>query len=76
MMITHRPWTKKELKSVIDLHARQGSKLPASAVLEETSMFGPEIKPERGIPVCLNHPKRTCFAQVDIDADLNIVGVK
>lgn len=76
MMITHRPWTKKELKERIKELAAKGEVLPAHRVLAETSMFGPELKPNTQPAVCLNHPKRTTFAQVKIDANGNIVGVK
>lgn len=38
---------------------------------EETSFFGPEYKP--GVPasycVCMDHPKRSKFANITVDAD-------
>jgi len=76
MMITHRTWTKKELKERIKEAATTGVPIPAARILCETSMFGPEMRPNSEPAVCLNHPKRTTFAQVKIDGNGNIVGVK
>jgi hypothetical protein len=75
MLATHRKWTKKSLKQELADHKAAGEPLPAGDILLETSMFGPEIKPGV-VTACLDHPKRSCFANITLDADLNIVGVK
>lgn len=75
MLKTWRTWTKKELKARLAECKTKGEDLPARRVLEETSMFGPEIKPNTVVVACLDHPKRTRFAQVKLDADENIVAV-
>ena len=76
MMITYSPITRKALVELIALAKSKGNKIPASHILCETSMFGPEIKPNTTPAVCLNHPKRTTFAVVILDSECNIVGVK
>ena len=72
LLITHRKWTKKELKTRV----KDGGPLPAESVLQETSMFGREIRPNTVVVACLNHPQRTTFAKIKIDADENIVAVQ
>jgi hypothetical protein len=76
MLATFRPWTKKALKELVARAKTEGKFLPAGRVLMETSMFGAEIKPNTMVAVCLNHPKRTTFAQVVLDAHENIVQVR
>ncbi len=60
---------KEHLKLAVD-------KLHAEDHFVETSMFGDEYKGAGTYPVCMDHPKRTKFAQVTVDADGFIVGVK
>lgn len=58
-----------QTKTKGDLKTKVGE--PVGNWLIETSMFGPEIGPGKTV-VCTNHPKRSWFAQVEIDADLRI----
>ncbi len=64
-MIAHTK-TKKELKTKVGE--------PACDWLEETSLFGCELGPNK-VVVCTNHPKRSWFAQVELDDDENIAKV-
>ena len=45
---------------------------------EETSFFGPEYKPGQvaSYCVCMDHPKRSKFANITVSADGYITGVK
>ena len=40
----------------------------------ETSLFGPEAKPGSKV-VCTNHPKRSWFAELALDADCKVLKV-
>ncbi len=70
MMLFHGFKSKAALKTAIAL-AESGAAEPvlASECLEETSMFGSEYKSgtKATYCVCLDHPKRTKFANVTVN---------
>jgi len=71
-MLFHGFTSKAALKAAIAMAAKgEGEPVLASECLEETSMFGSEYKPgfQQSYCVCMDHPKRTKFANVWVDRD-------
>jgi hypothetical protein len=67
MIATPEVPTKKVLKTKVGEDAR--------FLFEETSMFGAELVPKASVTVT-NHPKRSWFARVTVDADYKITRVE
>lgn len=72
--------SKAALKEHVKLWATSGGVIDpvmAEDHLVETSMFGDEYKPGqvRSYCVCLDHPKRTKFAEVTVDEQGRVVKV-
>lgn len=73
--------SKAELKRHLELVQTSGGVIDpvmAEDHFVETSMFGDEFKPgvRETYTVCLDHPKRTKFANVTVDERGHVVGVK
>ena len=64
MMLLHGFKTKADLKARVADKSRAG--LVAEAHIEETSIFGRELRPNGTFCVCMDHPKRTKFANVTV----------
>jgi len=62
MLHSHKTWTKKALKAYIAERAAVNLTTSAGSVLQETSFFGPEIRPNVTVVACLNHPKRKSYS--------------
>ena len=54
---------------------RTGTPLHANRVCVETSMFGPELRDNGIFCVCLDHPRRSKFAEITV-CDGHIVAAK
>ena len=71
MMLFHGFKSKKELKETLADAITAGEPLHFSEYIEETSIFGDEYK--HGIVktycVCMDHPKRTKFANITVSKD-------
>jgi hypothetical protein len=61
--------SKKELKDALAAATRKGEVLEFMDYAEETSIFGPEYKGAGKYAVCMDHPKRTKFANITVNAD-------
>lgn len=68
--------SKAALKQHLKDAAAAGEPVYAEDHFVETSFFGPEYKGAGTYCVCMDHPKRTKFANITVNADGHITGVK
>lgn len=62
MMLFHGFKSKADLKAAI----KSGQPVKFTDHAEETSIFGPEFKGDGKYCVCMDHPKRTKFANLTV----------